>query len=317
LFSILNFAKQNRLHQFFDFAFTMRQRRIPSATLVSNASMNESSHDQIRTTTEPRLRKYRVHMWRYANFTYLLELWSRKICARRWTCSHLLKKGWSRSNRQQLVRRYFRKIFAYNPETGTAIQESAESGRPVSFFACLSSSVRCDATRSSRSRAKASLRKDPFLPVPSSGTGCGGPQSRTNRRSGKFVSTRARVRERERTCWTTRIRGERKVRRFVSNVGRKVPRGREPSKYCWGQQVSRASGLRPVAYHTGILPRATGVTTQRDTRSVSYRSVTSVVSNQFVKAREDNVHKKLHFYLRNRNLHVRRLIFKEEIRENN
>lgn len=126
--------------------------------------------------------------------------------------------------------------------------------------------------------------KGPFLPVPPSDTGSS-QSTGTNRRSGKFGSG-AREKESLPDNYTNRIRGERKVRRFVSNVGRKVPRGREPSKYCWGQQVSRASGLRPVAYHTGILPRATGVTTQRDIRSVTYCSICHLlfaVSNHFDK----------------------------------
>lgn len=52
----------------------------------------------------------------------------------------------------------------------TAVQESAESGRPVSFSACLPSSPSVLASRSSRSRAKAPLRGVPsfrfLLPVP-------------------------------------------------------------------------------------------------------------------------------------------------------
>lgn len=115
--------------------------------------------------------------------------------------------------REDVSARYLHTIRWRGP---TAVQESAESGRPVSFSACLPSSsfVRCDASRSSRLRTKAPLCGVPsfrfLLPVPDVEV--------PNRRgpTGEVTNSDARSRERE-IAERRRIRGERKVRRFVSN----------------------------------------------------------------------------------------------------
>lgn len=99
--------------------------------------------------------------------------------------------------REDVSARYLHTIRRRGP---TAVQESAESGRPVSFSACLpsSSSVRCDASRSSRSRAKAPLRGIPsfrfLLPVPDAVV----PRGPTAEAANSSLK-RVRARERERS----------------------------------------------------------------------------------------------------------------------
>ena len=223
-----------------------RQRRIQQFSFQIFWWMNRYSNRVCATVGPCLSRKYRIRAWRYANFICIPELQTQKFYAEEMSSLYPRERVtalfWPVATRTRMF-----------PQ-GICIQSRDGDRRrlrnPRKATDRLVSSPAFPLLRSSGATRRVSPGRRRRLHFKRSFPSGFSFQYRIwspidEDQSEKRQPSLGDVRAREREFAERRIRGERKVRRFVSSfVRRKVPRGREPSKYCWGQQVSRASGLQ-------------------------------------------------------------------------